>query len=198
MEPRLDKEGITMKALIINASPKKKGSTATALDLLEKRLKGSYEVERVEASDLSIRPCAGCMACRPDGRCVLPRDGAHEVGEKIAGADLIVFGSPCYWGNIPSTLKAIFDRNVTTFESFATGLPKAKLGGKKALVLVTTGSPFPFSRMKNQGGGTAGAIKTVLKSAGVKTIGVAHFDSAWNMSARMDATRKTIDRLRIK
>lgn len=198
MEPRLGKEGVRMKALIINASPKKNGSTATALDLLEKRLKERYEVERVEASDLAIRPCVGCSACRPDGRCVLPRDGAHEVGEKIAGADLLVFGSPCYWGNIPSTLKAIFDRNVTTFERFVGGLPQGKLGGKKALVLVTTGSPFPFSRMKNQGGGTVGAIKTVLKSSGVKLIGVAHFDSAWNMNARMDATRKTIDRLRIK
>lgn len=198
MESRLGKEGISMKALIINASPKKNGSTATALNLLEKRLRERYETERVEVSDLTVRPCAGCMACRPDGRCVLPRDGAHEVGEKIASADLIVVGSPCYWGSVPSALKAIFDRNVTTFESFAEGLPKAKLGGKKAVLLVTTGSPFPFSRLKSQGGGTVGAIKTVLKSGGIKTIDVAYFDSAWNMNARMDATRKTIDRLRIK
>lgn len=114
------------KALIINASPHPSGSTATVLGTLENRLVHEYEIERVDLGNRAIKPCTGCVRCRPDGTCVLPRDEATDLGEKIAAADLIAVGTPCYWGNIPSTLKAVFDRNVTTFEHFLKRNPDAE------------------------------------------------------------------------
>ncbi len=186
------------KALIINASPRKSGSTALVLGILEQRLSRVYDVERIELGAVAIKPCAGCQKCRPDGSCVLPRDAAQEIGEKIAQTDLLAIGAPCYWGNVPSPLKALFDRNVTTFESFSSGLPSPKLRGKKAVVLVTSGSPFPFSRLSSQAGGTVRAIKTVLKSGGMRILGIGMFASAWNLDKLGERAKKSIARLRIE
>lgn len=186
------------KAIILNASPRAAGSTALALGILNERLSQAYDVELINVGASSIKPCAGCSKCRPNGTCVLPRDGGHEIGEKIAATDLLVIGAPCYWGNVPSTLKALFDRNVTTFESFASGMPVPKLRGKKAIVLVTSGSPFPFSRLSSQAGGTVRAIRTVLASGGIKIIGVTMIPSAWKLDTLPLRARKAIAKLRTK
>jgi putative NADPH-quinone reductase len=184
------------KALIINASPHSSGPTATVLGTLENRLAQLYEIERVDLGARAITPCTGCARCRPDGRCVLPRDEATELGEKIAQADLLAIGTPCYWGNIPSTLKAVFDRNVTTFEHFLKGTPTPKLRGKKAIVLVTAGSPFPYSRLANQAGGTLRAIRTPLESGGIRILGTRVFSSAWKLDAAK--AERSIARIRIR
>jgi len=168
-----------VKALILNASPRATGATALALGLLEERLNKSYEVRRINLGAKPITPCLGCSACRPDGRCVLPRDGATEAGDAIAEADLIVFASPCYWGNIPSTLKAVFDRNVTTFEHFGSGEPQPILTGKKAILLVVAGSSFPRSRSSSQAGGTLRALKIPCEAGGITIISKLVVDSGW-------------------
>jgi len=187
-----------MKALILNASPRKAGSTSAVLGILEKRIRAEYDTERIDVRDLSVRPCEGCSSCRPNGACVLPRDGAHDIGEKIAAADLIVIGTPCYWGNIPSPLKAILDRNVTTFEHFLSGKPEPKLRGKKAIIVVTSGSSFPFSHLRTQIGGTVNALKTVLKSGGIKILSVVSIPSAWNLDAAIPSAERKIARARIR
>ncbi len=184
------------KALIINASPHPSGSTAAVLGTLENRLTREYEIERVNLGARSIMPCTGCARCRPDGKCVLPRDEATDLGEKIAAADLIAVGTPCYWGNIPSTLKAVFDRNVTTFEHFLKGSPTPKLRGKKAIVLVTAGSSFPFSRLESQAGGTIRAIRTPLESGGIRILGTRVFSSAWKLDPAK--AERSIARIRMR
>ena len=94
---------------------------------------------------MEMKPCQGCLKCRPDGKCVLPEDDVHRLGDKIKYSDYIIIGSPCYWGNMPGTLKIFFDRNVTTFEHFRNGLPSPVLKGKKVLLIITSGAPFSFN-----------------------------------------------------
>ena len=67
--------------LILNGSPRKKGVTTTILKIIadEARSAGA-EVEWVDVNDLSIRPCIGCLQCRPDKKCILPRDDATARG----------------------------------------------------------------------------------------------------------------------
>jgi len=168
-----------MKALILNASPRTTGATALALGMLEERLRDTYEVRRINLGAKPIAPCMGCLACRPDGRCVLPRDGATEAGDAITEADLIVFAAPCYWGNVPSTLKAVLDRNVTSFEHFREGMPKPILAGKKATLLVVTGSSFPRSRSSSQAGGTLRALEIPCKAGGISIVSRLVLDSGW-------------------
>ena len=105
-----------MNVLIINASPRKKGITSTLLDEVKRVINPTYRIDTVRIQDLEIRPCTGCLKCRPDKPCVLPKDDAHILAEKIKEADLLIIGSPVYWGNMPGTLKLFFDRNVPLFE----------------------------------------------------------------------------------
>ena len=59
--------------LMLNSSPRKTGVTATLLTIVaaEARSAGA-DVEWVDVNDLSIRPCIGCLKCRPDKKCILP------------------------------------------------------------------------------------------------------------------------------
>src|SRR5512136_129394 len=94
----------------------------------------------IGGQDLEIRPCIGCLKCRPDKPCVLPKDDANILAEKIKEADLLIIGSPVYWGNMPGTLKLFFDRNVPLFEYCEANaikyLPRPQLKGKKAILIV--------------------------------------------------------------
>jgi NAD(P)H dehydrogenase (quinone) len=71
-------------------------------------------------------------------------DIAAEI-EKVRRADLLIVQFPVWWTAMPAILKGWFDRvfaqgfavNVGTGEVYARGL----LRGKKAMVVVTTGSP---------------------------------------------------------
>jgi hypothetical protein len=106
-----------MNVLIINASPRNKGITSLLLNEIEATINPSRNVvEVVRIQELDIKPCMGCLKCRPDKTCILPQDDAHILAEKIKESDLLIIGSPVYWGNMPGTLKIFFDRNVPLFE----------------------------------------------------------------------------------
>jgi len=169
-----------MRALFINGSPHKNGATYRILEMVEEKLLGTYVPEWLNAYDLSVKPCMGCLRCRPNGECVLPEDGGHRTGRMIAEADLIVVGSPVYWGNITAPLKMLFDRNVTTFEHFLNSGPTPKLTGKDALIVVAGGSGPADHDKSNQGGGAVQAIRTVFESGGVHVAGIVNMYSSWD------------------
>lgn len=182
------------KAIVINASPRLSGATTRILAGLEKRIAGEYEVEHLDLGSKAIAPCRGCNACRPDGVCILPEDTATRGGTLIAESDLIVFATPCYWGNIPSTLKALLDRNVTTFEHFRDGMPKPKLAGKKAVLIVTSGSAFPRSRRANQSGGTLRALRIACRAGGIRVISESIYDAAWRLESKNASLNEKTER----
>ena len=83
------------------------------LDIMteEARIRGA-EVEVIPIRKLQVHPCTGCMACRSRQACVLPEDDAKRTLQKIQWADVLIVGSPCYWGNMNGHLKVVFDRIV--------------------------------------------------------------------------------------
>ena len=102
-----------MKILILNGSPRNQGLISQMLDIMteEARIRGA-EVEAISIHKLQVRPCTGCMACRSRQACVLPEDNAQRTLQKIQWADVLIVGSPCYWGNMNGHLKVVFDRIV--------------------------------------------------------------------------------------
>jgi len=183
--------------LVLNSSPRKKGVTTTILRIIadEARSVGA-EVEWVDVHDLSIRPCIGCLKCRPDKKCILPRDDAHRVGELIANCSGLVVGTPTYWGNMAGPLKLLLDRNVPTLEHYVLytlRFPAPKHKGKKAAIVTASLAPFPFNQLPSQSRGAIRAVKTVLNAAGfdiVAKINVpmtpdpAHIGNRWLSKAR--------------
>lgn len=159
-----------MKLLIINASPRKNGNISKRLELMRDeagRLGAEVSVEYAQA--WKIRPCMGCMKCRTAKNCILSEDDAQRVLELIQECDALIVGSPTYWGNMPATLKLLFDRTVYGLmdeNSLAMPVPLHK--GKKALIVCVSSTPWPFNILMNQSRGAVRAIREVLGTAGFK------------------------------
>lgn len=164
-------EGCHVNVLIINASPRRTGTTSALLAELRGAISPKHHVEVVRIHDLTMKPCIGCLKCRPDKRCVLPRDDAHVLAEAIKQADVLVIGSPVYWGNMPGQLKVFFDRNVPLFEYSEARpihyVPRPQLKGKRAYLIVCGGSPWPYNLLSSQSQGTVRSLKTILKAGGI-------------------------------
>jgi len=179
-----------MNVLIIHASPRRKGFTSALLAEFAAGIAPSHQIETVHIQDLNIKPCLGCMKCRPDKPCILPRDDAQVLAEKFSWADFIIIGSPVYWGNMPGSLKLFFDRNVPLFEYAEARairyIPKPQLRGKRAALVVSCLAPFPYSLLRTQSRGTLGALKTILKAGGVKVEGVINVADSYNFAKKKE------------
>jgi len=104
-----------MNIMILNGSPRRKGTVAKLLKSIGTAIDEKHTVEWIDVYDQKMRPCIACMKCRPDAECVLSEDGAHIIGRKIKDADGLIVGTPTHWGNMSAQLKLLFDRNVPVF-----------------------------------------------------------------------------------
>lgn len=163
-----------MKILFLNGSPRKNGHSVSIMKCIEKEIASKHSVEWIHAYDLNIKPCLSCLQCRPNKECVLPKDDGHMVWHKIRSADVLIIGSPTYFGNISGQLKLLIDRNLTAFESMpASGLeiPTPLHKGKKAAMITSCNTPYPISQLPNQSKGALQAMETIFKSGGYNIIG---------------------------
>ena len=102
-----------MKALAINGSPRRNGNTALLLRTVLNEL-GDRGVE-TDFFQLGGHPVSGCRACmecrkRQNHRCVMEQDVIHECIAKMDAADAIIIGSPTYFANVTTEVKALIDR----------------------------------------------------------------------------------------
>lgn len=162
----------TRKLLIVNASPRKKGNIAQMVAEMadEARIHG-VEVETVEVQKLNVSPCVACMKCRSQGFCALPDDDSQLVLKSIADSDAIVIAAPCYWGNIPGTLKLLFDRIVYgLMDESERGFPVPLMKGKRCVLVSTSTTPWPFNILMHQSHGAIRAMKEICRYSGFKIV----------------------------
>lgn len=155
---------------------------------MQKNVASGHSVDTVDINKLRMKSCIGCLKCRPDKTCILPRDDAHILAEKVKDSDLLIIGSPVYWGNIPGPLKVFFDRNVTLFEKVEAKSmwkrPTPQLIGKKAILIISSGSPYPYNLLGSQSRGAIRALKAILKSGGIKIIKILNIPDSYNFSKK--------------
>ena len=102
-----------MKIVAINGSPK--GKTSNTNVMVSTFLKGSQEagadIHNIFLAEKEIKHCKGCHTCwsRGPGQCVTI-DDFLSVLSIMGGADIIVFATPVYFGNISGMLKVFMDR----------------------------------------------------------------------------------------
>lgn len=163
-----------MKILILNGSPRAKGLISRMLGIMaEEACARGVEAEEVQISKLQIHPCIGCMSCRSSNTCVLPEDDAQRTLRKIQQADVLIIGSPCYWGNMNGYLKVLFDRMVYGMMGESTrGIPQPLHKGKRAIIISTCTTPWPFSIWFNQTRGVVRALREILKWSGFSIKGI--------------------------
>ena len=104
-----------MKAIAINGSPRKSWNTA---GLLQKALEGAQsagaETELIHLYDLNFKGCTSCFACKRKnsknvGHCAM-KDDLTAVLEKVQTSDVLLLGSPIYFGYITAGMRAFLER----------------------------------------------------------------------------------------
>lgn len=163
-----------MNILFLNASPRPNGYTYRALKCIEEHLDAQETVEWVNVNNLNIKPCISCFKCRPNNECIMQEDDGHCVARQIKNADVLVIGSPTYFGNITGPLRTLIDRALTAFEEIAASgreMPMPLHKGKKAAMVTACNSPEPMCNLPNQGAGALAAIETTLKAGGYDIVG---------------------------
>ncbi len=102
-----------MKVLAINGSPRKDGNTATLIkQVLFEIEKEKIETELIQLSGNIIRGCSACYQCkaRKDNKCAISDDIVNDCIQKMMSADGIILGSPTYFCNVSTEMKALIDR----------------------------------------------------------------------------------------
>jgi len=102
-----------VKAIAICGSPRVEGNTELLLKVcLERLTAAGVDTELVRLAEKEVLPCKGCGTCgkRLDRRCSTDSDDFHEVFEKMIEADIIIVGSPVYFGSATPQMMALLDR----------------------------------------------------------------------------------------
>lgn len=102
-----------MKVLAINGSPRKNGNTEFLINTVFKELNNEgIETELVQIGGNAVRGCLACNKCfeNKDGKCVIQTDMMNKIIGKMIAADGIIIGSPTYFANVTSEIKALIDR----------------------------------------------------------------------------------------
>ncbi|KUO63541.1 MAG: iron-sulfur protein [Gracilibacter sp. BRH_c7a] len=102
-----------MKIVAINGSAKGKESNTNIM--VSAFLRGAEEAGanciNIFLAEKDIKHCKGCHTCwtRGPGQCVT-NDDMLSILSEMSGANIIVFATPVYFGNISGLLKVFMDR----------------------------------------------------------------------------------------
>ena len=129
-----------MKIIGIIGSKRKTGNTSILVQkALEAAQQEGMEIEIVFLGDYSIGGCTGCEGCHQTHECII-NDDMQKIYPLLRDAEAIVLGSPTYFYDVSSDMKAFIDRcyALVAFadddRSVWLGLNEA-LGGKYAAVI---------------------------------------------------------------
>ncbi len=102
-----------MKVWALNASARKDGNTAILLNTVGEELKKEgIETEMVQLAGKTIHGCIACYKCfkNKDRRCSVKKDILNDLIEQMEAADGILLGSPTYFSDVTSNMRALIER----------------------------------------------------------------------------------------
>lgn len=137
-----------VKAIAISGSPRAEGNT----QILLKRCLDHFKTAGFETSYRSVgtelvKPCIACGKCgqMKNRTCAIRDDAFQSIFNEMLDADIIVVGSPVYFGSATPNLMALLDR--AGYVSRANGnLLSRKLGGP-VVVARRAGHNFTFAQL---------------------------------------------------
>lgn len=102
-----------MKVVAFNGSARKKGNTEAMIRrVFEELEKEDIQTELVQLSGKKIKGCIACMKCfeNKNERCAVKKDDMNFCIEKMLEADGVILGSPTYFADVSTEMKALIDR----------------------------------------------------------------------------------------
>jgi multimeric flavodoxin WrbA len=139
-----------MRAIAINGSARKDGNTSILINVVFKELrKEEIETELIELAGKNIKSCLACGKCfeNKDRKCIINDDMLNDLIAKMVEADAIILGSPTYFANVSSGMKAVIDRAGSV--ALANDYLYAKKVGAAIVAARRSGSTNAFDAMNN-------------------------------------------------
>lgn len=127
-----------MKVIAISGSPRLLGNTEILIKkVLEGMQMSDHEIIRI--NDLNIKGCQGCRSCREEGALgCINNDDMQKIYPKIIDSDVIIIGSPIYYGYLTGQTKCFIDR----WYAFRDHNKELRFKeGKKCIFLIVQGAP---------------------------------------------------------
>ena len=137
-----------VKAIAICGSPRVDGNTEILLNTCLAVLAAEgIDVELIRLAGKNIAPCTACSTCArvKDKTCRIKDDDFHEIFNKMIEADIIVLGSPVYFGSATAPMMALLDRSGYV-SRFNNNLFSRKIGGPIA-VARRAGQNFTYAQL---------------------------------------------------
>ncbi|HNZ71283.1 MAG TPA: flavodoxin family protein [Prolixibacteraceae bacterium] len=101
-----------IKVVAFNGSPRKEGNTSILIrSVFEELNKEGIETEVIQLGNKNVHGCTGCGKCREvqNKKCQIKNDLLNTCIEKMIEADGIILGSPVYFADVTSEMKALID-----------------------------------------------------------------------------------------
>lgn len=143
-----------MKVIAVNGSPRKNWNTDT---LLKEALEGAKSVgaqtEVIHLYDLNFKGCISCFACKRKkskhaGHCAM-KDDLTNVLDKILESDVLLLGSPIYFGNVTGLMRSFLERLLFSNLSYNEGHPSIFQGKLSSGFIYTMNVPEEFLKQVN-------------------------------------------------
>jgi multimeric flavodoxin WrbA len=102
-----------VKVVAFNGSARKKGNTEAMIQrVFEELEKESIQTELAQLSNKTLKGCIACMQCfgNKDQHCAVNDDDMNICIGKMLEADGIILGSPTYFADVSTEMKALIDR----------------------------------------------------------------------------------------
>nr|WP_321357587.1 flavodoxin family protein [uncultured Draconibacterium sp.] len=132
-----------MKVVAFNGSPRRNGNTSILIDEMFKIFQeGGIKTEVIQIGNKPVHGCTACGKCREiqDRKCHIKNDLLNLCIEKMIEADGIILGTPVYFADVSTEIKALMD--VAGYVTRGNGhLLKRKVGA--GVISVRRGGALP-------------------------------------------------------
>lgn len=156
-----------MKVVAFNGSARKNGNTKMMLETALAELQNEgVETELIHIGNRALHGCMACGKCREtlNQKCIIDNDPINEWIAKMVEADGILLGSPTYFANVSTEMKALIDRAGVVCR------------GNGDLLKRKVGAPVAVARR----GGAMQVYNTLMAFFGIAQV-VVPSSSYWNM-----------------
>ena len=165
-----------MKVVAVYGSARKKGFSALAVDQAVSCFPNG-DVEKFYLTDMDMKPCIGCFACRRKEGCV-QKDDMSVLFQKIVESDFVIFSSPIYCFEASSSFKRMFERLYPMLGggmALGEGYQKytKRYPTKKCMLILSQGAPSFMC------GGAKRRVNSNLKMNGFENLGTVVIDSTY-------------------
>ena len=103
-----------MKVVAFNGSARKDGNTSILIGkVFEELEREGIATEAVSLAGSKLKGCIACFKCweRKDRHCAVKDDALNEYLDRMASSDGIILGSPTYFADLSTEMKALIDRS---------------------------------------------------------------------------------------